>query len=90
MTIPTDLMSIPESARSIPTRPHAATIWRWISRGVKGQRLPAYRIGGRTLVSRAELDSFLERLNHPTDRTPSANRQQAKREAEEFLSSQGL
>jgi hypothetical protein len=64
-----DGLSLAEAAQVVPAfRPgkptHAATIWRWASRGIRltdGQllRLETCRIGGRQLTSRAALARFI-------------------------------
>lgn len=85
-----NLLTIREVAKSLPTKPHIATIWRWIQRGIKGHRLQVTRIGGRTLVSRADLDAFLQKLNGQAATKPSASREKSKRDAAKYLASQGM
>ena len=46
------LLTLAEAARSLPRCPHIATIYRWISRGVKGVKLEAVRIGGTQYTSK--------------------------------------
>jgi hypothetical protein len=43
--------------------PHAATLYRWASRGVRGIRLEIIRVGGRTCTSEEALARFFERLS---------------------------
>jgi hypothetical protein len=52
-------LSINEIAKLVPGRPHTATIWRWITRGVKGRKLASITVGGRRLVTLAALEEFL-------------------------------
>lgn len=56
-------MPISQAAQYIPGRPHIATIWRWTSKGVRGCKLKTVRIGGRTMVTLADIEDFLNRLN---------------------------
>jgi hypothetical protein len=45
-------------------RLHTSTLTRWISRGVRGRKLPAVRLGaGRFYVAIEDVAAFLERLN---------------------------
>lgn len=57
-----DLLSINEAAREAPGRPHIATVWRWINRGVRGIKLETVMIGGRRFTSREALEQFFARL----------------------------
>ncbi|HYE18863.1 MAG TPA: DUF1580 domain-containing protein [Tepidisphaeraceae bacterium] len=43
--------------------PHIATVFRWITTGVKGVKLRAWRIGSKITTSRAAVREFLERVN---------------------------
>ena len=62
-----DLVAISELPRLLPRRHgkrlNLATLYRWVSRGVGGSRLPTLRVGGRLYVHRQQLSEFLERLN---------------------------
>jgi hypothetical protein len=42
---------------------HVSTIVRWTQRGVKGQRLRSYLIGGQRYVDREDVLVFLRALN---------------------------
>jgi hypothetical protein len=41
---------------------HAATVYRWISRGLRGVRLESIRLGGTLYTSREALQRFAESL----------------------------
>lgn len=61
------LVTFGELARSLPRRRgdrpvHVATIHRWRSRGLKGIRLEAVRIGGAWHCSREAFRRFADRL----------------------------
>jgi len=71
---------------------NCSTIWRWISRGVKGRKLRATRIAGRVYILAADLHDFVANGNAdtaaPAARTPSAVRRAEK--AEEELQRRGI
>ncbi len=90
MSLPTDLLTLAQAAKSLPTRPNVATIWRWCSRGLRGVVLRTVKVGGRTFVSAGDLDEFLRTLNGQSKSMPSPSRATAKKEAEEYLLEQGL
>jgi hypothetical protein len=61
------LLTLAQAARLRPPgrqgRPtHPSTIYRWISRGVRGCKLEAIRLGGTLYTSREALQRFAERL----------------------------
>ena len=80
------LLTLAEAARSLPRCPHIATIYRWISRGVKGVKLEAVRIGGTQYTSKEAMQQFAERLttldrvNGQFGDSPSTKRQSAAAE----------
>ncbi len=61
---PPEIISLPEAASLIASRPSLATLYRWISRGVKGKRLQSVAIGGRRMIRRGDLERFLAELNN--------------------------
>jgi hypothetical protein len=69
-------------------RPHAATVHRWILRGVGGVHLEAVKLGGRWATSVEAVDRFIDRLTHaatapaPQLRPPAAARRAARLAAE--------
>ena len=80
---------VAELTRVIPWQPSVQTPWRWILAGIldrSGQRvrLASTKIGGRRVVSRADLDKFIARLN--TDNGPS-NRPSRGQDSEESVTS---
>ncbi len=54
------LISINEAPAHIPTRPHIATCWRWIQRGVRGVKLETVLIGGKRFTSVEAITRFIE------------------------------
>lgn len=54
------LLSLPDAARHLPGQPHASTVFRWASRGVRGVRLETCLVGGRRYTSRQALQLFAE------------------------------
>ncbi len=53
-----------EIAKIIPGRRlNISTVWRWVNKGVRGERLVTTRIGGTNFISQAELERFLSAIN---------------------------
>lgn len=64
------LIPIRDVPRHVPARPngkkvHISACYRWVSRGVKGVRLDAIRIGGTTYTSLEALQRFADQLSTP-------------------------
>jgi hypothetical protein len=59
----------PGSRQGRPT--HVATVHRWATRGIRGIRLEAVRIGGCLYTSREAMQRFAERLT--TNGTPQSD-----------------
>ena len=45
------LITLPAAAGQFPHRPHASTMWRWATVGVKGTQLEVISIAGRKFTS---------------------------------------
>jgi hypothetical protein len=92
------LITLNEAARLRPLRrdgrpTHVSTVYRWISRGVRGVRLEAIRIGGVTYTSREAVQRFADRLTgvSPSQAAPpSAARRRREAEVERQLAQAGL
>lgn len=56
-----------EASQFIPGRPHRATLWRWILKGVHRHgetvKLATTVAGGRRFTTRADIESFLSACN---------------------------
>lgn len=56
------LLTLAEAACHIPPingkKPHVATIWRWIRKGITGIKLEHLKLGGRIVVSEESLQRF--------------------------------
>jgi hypothetical protein len=52
--------SLSEVPKLIPNRPNFSTIWRWTRKGIRGEVLETYRIGGRVVTSHQAVHRFLE------------------------------
>lgn len=62
------LLTLPDAARVPPpgrgnTRTHPSTIYRWISRGIRGIRLESICIGGKTYTSVEALQRWADALS---------------------------
>ena len=96
------LIPIRETPRYLPPRPtgkrvHISACYRWISRGVRGVRLEAIKIGGSTYTSIEALQRFADRLaTEPSMRlgteaaTPRARQRQIERAAKAVQDQLGL
>ena len=91
------VLSLTEAARHLPRRragkrPHVATLYRWISRGLRGVKLEAIRVGGTLCTSQEALQRFCERLSaadsEPSQRTTAQRERATAAEAE--LAAQGI
>ena len=73
------LFSLSEAARLRPPgrrgRPtHTSMLYRWITRGLRGHRLEAIRLGGQLYTSAEALQRFADRLTAATGSgSPSAD-----------------
>ena len=80
-----DLVSLSSAAKLLPGRPHISSIFRWVSRGVRGNRLETWLIGGRRYTSREALERFIAATTAaaagepPPVRTPRQREQAIKR-----------
>ncbi len=73
-TEPPQILTLPDAAALIASRPGVPTLHRWISKGVRGHRLKSVMIGGRRMVLIEDLEHFLAALNgEPTPETVVKN-----------------
>jgi hypothetical protein len=56
--------TLPQIARRADV--HPGTVWRWVTSGVRGTKLPSVRVGGRLYVLEDDLDAFIESSNELT------------------------
>ena len=92
------LVTFSELARSLPRRRgdrpvHVATIHRWRSRGLKGIRLEAIRIGGAWHSSREAFGRFADRLTAQVEAAevalPATTSRRSHAEADTALTQDG-
>jgi hypothetical protein len=59
-----ELLSLVEATKTIPPidgkRPHASSLWRWASKGVRGVKLEHLRVGRRVVTTREALQRFFQ------------------------------
>lgn len=83
------ILSLPTAAKSLPGRPHLASLYRWFQRGVRGVRLETILIGGKRFTSHEAIQRFADRLTAidagDTMPTDSRRRQQEKQDAKAKL-----
>ena len=76
------LLTLTEASKLIPTRPHVATLTRWILKGVKNPagrrvRLNAAKAGRQWLVDPSDLTTFMResaQRPHTPDESDRTNR----------------
>lgn len=80
------LLTLKEASKRIPSRPHVATLWRWVNIGCRGVRLESWLIGGLRYTSVEAIDRFFAAMNSKPATQP-ANRSKAIDQAEKELAS---
>lgn len=71
------LVPINQASQHVPGRPHKSTVWRWVLRGVRGQKLETCLCGGRRFTSIEAIERFVSRLTAPDAPTPEYRRRRA-------------
>jgi hypothetical protein len=70
------VLTLADAAAKLPKmhgkRPHIATLWRWITYGIRGVRLESRRLGGRFVTSIEALDRFGKALAEASHRVPAS------------------
>jgi len=56
-------LTMAQAVDFVPGRPNVSTLWRWATKGVRGQKLFTTIVGGRRMVTLESLERFLLRLN---------------------------
>ena len=93
-----NVITLAEATRRLPRRrkgkrPHVATLYCWVDRGIRGIHLEAIRVGGTLCTSVEALQRFCERLSapngQPTAKT-SPSRRAAVARADRSLDKAGL
>lgn len=91
------LLTLTQAAKSLPGRPHVATLWRWRKRGIRGVTLETVVIGGRRYTSQEALQRFIDATTSVADgqqpsgqRRTQRQRQAAIRRAERELTAAGI
>ncbi len=85
-----ELITIADAARIVPTRPHIGTIFRWMTRGVRGRVLASWLIGGQRFTSRVAIEDFLAALNGSEPPSITEERERAIAAAERELDEAGV
>jgi hypothetical protein len=83
-----ELLPLAEAAQSLPHKPHVATLYRWMSRGVRGVKLRTCLLGGRRYTSREALAEFIAETSRPAGAAsePTAPKIMAERGTAQKLS----
>lgn len=91
--IPNDLIPLRAVPKMMPVQVSFHTVWRWTVNGVGDRKLPTWKIGGRRMVSQADLTEFIQRLSEaplmperrPTQKQYDRRRQKSIDAAREYL-----
>jgi len=65
------LIPIPQVPAHVPSRPHIATVWRWMGRGVRGVKLETVLIGGKRFTSADAIQRFIDDSTAAADGRPT-------------------
>ena len=76
------LLAFPETASTLPSRPHLSTIHRWRLRGVYGVKLETVMVGGRRYTSREALQRFAAATTAAASGEPVPHRTNRQRQRE--------
>lgn len=74
-----DAITLAEAAQLFSPVPHAATVWRWATKGTRGSKLQSWMLGGKRVTTPAAVEAFLRGLNAPTHGTANAKEDFAQR-----------
>jgi hypothetical protein len=56
-------ISLPQAAQLFSPVPHAATVWRWCTKGTRGVKLESWVRGGQRVTTPEAVERFLLALN---------------------------
>ncbi len=48
-----------QASTLVPSKPHANTLWRWATAGVRGKKLKSYLLGGQRFTTKEDVEDFL-------------------------------
>ena len=86
-----DAVPVQDVPRILPRQPngkkvHLSTLYRWLTRGRRGMRLPSFLVGGRRYVHLEDLYDWIDRLTQdatpPQDFSPPTPRQRQRQQAQ--------
>jgi hypothetical protein len=88
------LLSIRDVSETLPNRPHISTVWRWITRGIRGVKLESTLIGGTRYTSHGALEQFFADSNAVGSGQPrrrrAGQRKKAVKKAKDALAKSGI
>ena len=64
------VIPITEAAQHIPGRPSIPTLWRWVLKGTRGNKLESILVGGRRFTSVEAIQRYCEQEAGPTETGP--------------------
>lgn len=68
------LLTIKQAAKHVPSNPSVSTLWRWVTKGVRGVVLESVLIGGTRLTSEEAIDRFYCDIAAASDGEPAPTR----------------
>lgn len=80
-----DLIPLNDAVAMFPKRPHYSTLWRWASRGVRGQILRTHTIGGSRFTTRQWVSDFIASQTHAIRPQALSVSTQARLQAERLV-----
>lgn len=77
-----EFLTLAEATRVVPGRPTIGTLWRWITRGIRGGevRLDSMCVGGRRFVTRQAINEFLAHCGQAAEASARACEHPRRRE----------
>jgi hypothetical protein len=91
-----DLLTLAQAARLFPPRRRdsrlaISTLWRWVTRGLRGTHLDVVKVGGVNYTTAAAIRDFVERTNSAADsQQPPASPSRRSRRAVADLDRLGI
>lgn len=73
-------ISISQSPRKFPSRPHVSTVWRWVKIGVRGVQLETFVVGARRYTTHESITRFVAATTAAADGLPSPTRTSRQRQ----------
>jgi hypothetical protein len=70
-----EFLPLADIAKQLPNRPHLATLYRWVTRGIRGVKLRSYKVGRTRCTTHADLLQFMSAAANDVGELPQADRE---------------